>query len=323
MIWRRLGEHDLPECLEVSPAHLGANIVGRERAIAAWNRLACSASFNAAFEATPAMAGHQIVGFGASAFVTPAFAAEELSHPRPGLNDRLIASLDSERPVVLTKAELRAANTRGGLDLVILYGALRSGILTADEASEAHMLLSSSFIHAHTGYRINRLMVEAVDDPERSALLATHLWQIVSSFHEFHIANPENTWSRSRALALMTKKEVLAVPGSDALGLFHYREPVLRLRDTDQQLLTAALTDSTDVDISIRLGLSFPTVKKRWLSLFQRVAGLRPDLIPDGTNLDGRGRGPQKRHRLLAYVRAHSEELRPIERDLRRLPRTS
>jgi hypothetical protein len=322
LIWRRLREDDLPGCLAVSPAHLGANLVGRERAIAGWNRLVRSASFHAALiEATPAIAGHQIVGFGASAFVTPEFAAEELARPQPGLNDRLIASLDSDRPVVLTQAQLRAANTRGGLDLVVLYGALRPEILTAEAASEAYVLMSSSFIHEHMGYRINRLMVEVVDNAERRALLATHLWRIVSSFQEFHLAHPENAWSRGRALAVMTREEVVAVPGSDAFGLFHHREPVLRLRDADQQLLAAALTDSTDVDLSIRLGLRLPTVKKRWLSLFQRMAGVRPDLVPDGANLDGGGRGPQKRHRLLAYVRAHPEELRPIERDHQRRKR--
>jgi hypothetical protein len=55
-------------------------------------------------------------------------------------------------------------------------------------------------------------------------------------------------------------------------------------------------------------------VKKRWRSVFDKIAVKRPDLLPlsAGAEVSGR-RGPQKRHMVLAYIREHPEELRPTE----------
>jgi DNA-binding CsgD family transcriptional regulator len=95
--------------------------------------------------------------------------------------------------------------------------------------------------------------------------------------------------------------------------LFQYREPVLRLRETEQDLLIAALTGLTDEELAIRLNLGLPSVKKLWRSLFER-ASARPNLFPqmhDGLN--GSGRGRQKRQFILNYVRDHPEELRPFD----------
>ena len=94
--------------------------------------------------------------------------------------------------------------------------------------------------------------------------------------------------------------------------LFHYREPILRLRPSDQELLLAALDGMTDQELSDRLSLNLGTIKKRWISLFDRVANAKPALLPEVNGADNRHkRGPQKRHRILAYVRGHPEELRP------------
>ena len=96
--------------------------------------------------------------------------------------------------------------------------------------------------------------------------------------------------------------------------LLHRKKPVLQLRDADQQLLIAALTGLTDDELARRLQHSLPAIKKRWLSVFERTLEKRPDLFPDWSEENGLSkRGRQKRHHLLAYVRSHPEELRPIE----------
>ena len=54
-------------------------------------------------------------------------------------------------------------------------------------------------------------------------------------------------------------------------------------------------------------------MKKRWAAVFERVATARPDLLPElEYDSDRQTRGRQKRHHLLAYVRQHPEELRPV-----------
>ena len=85
----------------------------------------------------------------------------------------------------------------------------------------------------------------------------------------------------------------------------------MSLRDTDQELLLAALEGLTDAELADVLGLKLPALKKRWASLFDRVGRVRPDLVPQSDHETAHTRGPQKRHRLLAYLREHPEELRP------------
>jgi len=86
---------------------------------------------------------------------------------------------------------------------------------------------------------------------------------------------------------------------------------VLRLRDSDQQLLLAALRGATDTELVTELGVKLSAVKARWRSTFARIAEAMPDMVSDVN--DHEGRGPQKRHKVLSYLRSHPEELRPYD----------
>jgi hypothetical protein len=318
MIWRGLREEDLAACLSVDPARIGAETVGYNRAIDAWRDLIRSPSFHSAvIEADPPIAGHSIVAFGASVFVSRAFADEEISNPTPGLNARIITSIASVRPAVLNKAELRSANTEGGLDLVVLCPKWRKGILSAKQVSEVQMLLASSFLQHHLGFRLNRLITEIMDEEERvSYAEASGAWRTISDFSEFYSQNPNTHWERGRSLSITTTDDAFRVPGHICALLFQYREPVLRLQEADQQLLSAALTGLTDDELARCLGIRLPAVKKRWRSLFDR-ASAHEDLFHDmDDGLEGSGRGRQKRQFILTYVREHPEELQPFDHKL-------
>jgi hypothetical protein len=108
---------------------------------------------------------------------------------------------------------------------------------------------------------------------------------------------------------MMTRESAQAESSSVANILFGFREPVLRLRDSDQRMLLTALRGDTDQELATELGLTLSAVKARWRSTFARTAEKMPDLL-DGIN-GGDARGTQKRHRVLAHVRRHPEELRP------------
>jgi len=88
-----------------------------------------------------------------------------------------------------------------------------------------------------------------------------------------------------------------------------FRDPVLGLSERNQELLSRALETFSDDELGRRLGVTTAAVKKRWSSIFYHVGKLRPDLVL--VDEDRHTRGPQKRHRLLAYIRQHPEELRP------------
>jgi hypothetical protein len=96
--------------------------------------------------------------------------------------------------------------------------------------------------------------------------------------------------------------------------MYRYQEPVLRLRPAEQRLLAAALSGQTDTELSVDLGLSVEAIKKRWISIFDRVEQFKPEIL-NQTEADSTGRGPQKRHRVAAYIRTHPEELRPYAWD--------
>ena len=72
-----------------------------------------------------------------------------------------------------------------------------------------------------------------------------------------------------------------------------------------------------DAELSADLGLSIEAIKKRWMSIFDRVDQFKPDILSP-SDADSDGRGPQKRHRVVAYIRTHPEELRPFSWDTKK-----
>jgi hypothetical protein len=301
---RSLRPDEIEDCLAVNPAARGDGAIGATRAIAAWRALiGRRACLCCVIDARPPIAGHQIVGFGALVFVSPAFADREAANPRPGLNARVIASIDANRPVVLTDAEVRRANTTGGLHIVALYTTWRRGILNAAQAAEMSVHIAQAGLDALSGYRLVRVITELTDDMDL---------QYAESWRVFRIVRFAEG-SGSAGLGVSDASLAMKVPGSVAAMLFTHREPELRLRDSAQQLLLAALQGMTDVDLARALRLKLPAVKKRWSALFEHVANTKPGIFSDsladsGTNIRGR----QKRHHLLAYLRLHPEELRPV-----------
>jgi hypothetical protein len=302
MYWRPIVESDLSICLAIQPACIGDQLVGRATAFRVWQSLLDNPSFQAnVIESERPIAGHKIVGCGMGVFVNREFADRELQQPRPALNARIIAGMAGGQPVVLNHEEIAKGNAGAGVDFVNMYGTWRDGILNAEQLAEVQGLLGTSFVEHFAGYRFNRILKEAIGGSRIALARATGTYQIVAEF-------PES----ESALAVVTRESVLAAPYSVAATMYRYQAPVLRLRPADQKLLAAALSGKTDAELSATLQLSVEAIKKRWLSVFERVEQFKPQilLVPD---VDSAGRGPQKRHRVVAYIRAHPEELRPYD----------
>lgn len=300
MTWREMCEADLADCFKIEPRHLGAEIVGREAALKVWKALVRSRCFNSVVieSGTP----KRIVASGSSVFVTPDFATEELERPRPFLNSRIIASIASKRSVILPEAVFSGEETHSPLDFVILNGDYLTDSLSQDELDEVQMLLPFTFMEAHLGYRLNRILIEWTGETQRQFHHSSGVWRAVETFAQ-----------EDRGLSILTRKDALAVSGSIAAALFQYQEPILHLHETDKHLLAEALRGGTDSELASRMNLSLASIKKRWLSLFQRVSETKPSLLPGCHEQSWNAyRGPQKRHHILAYVRSHPQEIRPF-----------
>jgi hypothetical protein len=307
MYWRPLSKNDLPDCLALQPACVGGEIVGRSRALRVWNGLLDDPAFLAnVIESERAIAGHKIIGCGMGLFVSRAFADLEIKSPRPGLNSRIIAAVAANDPVVLTRAQIGAGNATDGVDFVNLYGTWPDGVMNADQLAEVQSLLGTSFVEHFAGYRFNRVLKEAIGHSRIALARVTGTYKLIADF-------PES----DSALVVATKETALSAPYSVAAKMYRYQIPVLRLRPAEQRLLTAAIDGKTDAELSSDLGLSVEAIKKRWMSIFDRVTEFKPEILSEptedpGNNADGDGRGRQKRHRVVAYIRNHPEELRPF-----------
>jgi hypothetical protein len=304
MYWRPISEADLGECLEIQPSCMGDQIVGRGTALRVWKGFLHDPSFLAnVIESERPIAGQSIVACGMGVFVTKAFADSEIRGPRPGLNSRIIAGVASGESPLLSRAQIAVGNAGEGIDFVNMYGTWREGIMNTDQLSEVHALLGTSFVEHFAGYRFNRVLKEAVGESSIALARATGTYRIVAEY--------KNTKS---ALVVATRESVLTAPYSVAAALYRYQAPELRLRPAEQNLLVAALAGKTDAELSNDLGLSIEAIKKRWMSIFDRIDEFKPEIL-SRTGADSDGRGPQKRHRVVAYIRSHPEELRPFSWD--------
>jgi hypothetical protein len=308
--WRIPAQRDLETCLQLHPAKMGAERIGVARAIKAWREVleGEETSKSALVERTSASGG-EIVGFGISAFVKQSFADREVAHPEPGLNMRIIESIDSGRSVIPSYRELREANTGGKLQQVILYTSWQFERALPEEVDEIRSLLAQAYLQIHAGYRLSRMLTELVDDYDLRYIKDFPGIRTLSRFGEFFSKDGETTWNRNRALAETTADTLRADPGSVATGLFHRRStPIFGFAAGEQKLLETALRGYEDAELAESLLRSLPAVKRRWASIFSKVSDKRPDLCPA---VNRNFRGPQKRYRVLAYVREHPEELRP------------
>lgn len=299
--WRRALWEDVETGLAIQPRHWGDAKVGREAAVKAWKVLFRSPFFlSVALESSPPIREHRIVGFGASILISGQFADAEIANPEPDINARVIASIHSAHPVLATWKEVARANAAEGVDALILIGSWRDQIFDASEREELQAVTIASFVETHAGYRFRRIIQESADKPRRDFLQRSAVIKTLAEFPE-----------TGRVIHLMTRESAKFESSSLANVLFGVRDPVLRLRDSDQRLLLAALTGATDQELASDLGITLSAVKARWRSTVQRIEETMPNLVGDTDARDGRG--VQKRHRILAYVRSHPVELRPYD----------
>jgi hypothetical protein len=297
--WRPATWSDIEPCLAIQPANLGDALVGKRVAIDVWRQLFRDPFFlSAVLESSPTINGYRHVGFGAGVLVTAAFADAEIAEPRPNINSRLIAGIHAGLPLLATRHDVARANAGEGVSVLVMCGHWRDDILNPDDRQRVQTLFVASFAQRIAGYRIQRILNESADEPAREFARRSVEYQPIGEFREL-----------GRTVWLMTPESAKTMPASVGNILFTYDEPVLRLRESDQQLLAAALGGAIDDDVSWVLGITLAAVKARWRSVFARISETMPGLVQEA--VESEGRGMQKRHRVVNYVREHPQELRP------------
>ena len=236
----------------------------------------------------------------------------------PELTKRI---LRSETPLLSDK-EIRDANSRGGLNLMAWEGCVRRGF---ENNPELYRFAMDAFIHVHRGYLWKEAISVQAESAERlhwTLKTGGLLWDAAADRYVDSLNGDAEEIALRPHVVGVRRKELLERPDLSAASwvgsLFDYQPPVLGFNRSEQRVLAAALKGATDEQLSRTLGTSVPAIKKSWASIYHRVAQHLPNLVPDTLRSDeGRGpRGREKRRELLAYLRVHPEELRPVSRKL-------
>jgi len=324
MILRRrpMTTRDIPEITEIIASHpvlgprYGTGIVDLQRA---WQRvLGCDALGTAIIQAGDGPRA-PICYFGVSVFVSDDFVREIKTPPLFWFGPELARRILRGRSPLLTDRQVREANSGAGMNLICWESCVRPGF---EKYNEVHRMIMSVFLEAHAGFRWKEVINSQVDSAERlvwAMKTGGLLWDPPSGRYVETLENEAREIVQEPHLIGVTREMELARPGSWAgswVGaMFDHRLPRCGFSRGEQRMLMLALEGGTDQDLSKELGISLPTVKKAWLSVYRRVTENLPELNLDDSqaaDTPSEVRGKEKKRRLLAYVREHFEELRPF-----------
>jgi hypothetical protein len=318
--WRPMEGKDVAGCAKIIAAHpvigprYGSAIKHLSRA---WlHLLGSEAMTTAVFEEVDGGRVH-LAGVGVGVFVRDEF-IREMKTPRqfwvgPELTKRI---LNGKSPVLSDK-EVREANSGEGLNELVWETLTEPSFA---KRTEIYHLMGSAYIEIHRGFRLKEMITSQVESPERLqwAIDAGGLyWDPKAGRYVKSLKKGTEEFARNPHVVGITRELEFGRPGSWVGSLFDYHPPRFYFSAGEQRLLACAISNRTATNPALaqKLDVSLTTVKKTWLSVYNRVARQAPELIHD----DFKGgadskRGKEKRRGLLSYLLEHPEELRPVLR---------
>jgi len=234
-----------------------------------------------------------MLGAALTGFVELAQARALLAAPPAHLVDHLLARESAGEELLLRPERLAALNAGEGTAIVFVAFRLA---MPPEEASTVIASMFESFRLFHAGYYCPL----ALHPPGNSARGDESLRGL--GFRP--IGEHGRIW-------LLESATLDKAPFNPFIVLQRGPPPRLRFSHSEKDFLLYALLGCGDAEIARELSISRETVKKRWRSVFERVAERSELSIFPHTEADETKRGPEKRGALLEYLNAHLEELRP------------
>jgi len=113
------------------------------------------------------------------------------------------------------------------------------------------------------------------------------------------------------------RRSIRARRPSTASGLArrgqHFLQPLAD--EAAAAAIAAQMTGIADENLRAALGRLGAAIKRTWAGIFEKCVQNNPALLPA---TEGSLRGLQKRHKVMAYIREHPEEIRPFPQHARR-----
>jgi hypothetical protein len=262
------------------------------------------------------LVGSRIVSFGAIVFVTDEFCSEARSKFPPYLGVELTRQYLSRQLPALNREQVAHANAGDGLNVMVCFeGSVQDG-LSNEQLFTVRAKQSEALHLALSGYRVKEFLANSIGANTSQWMLdaGARLRRDYSNyFRKNHVPRPES--SRRPYLIGLTKQEAVTHPGSNLAGLFVYTTPRFHFNRSHRVLLRHALMGETCEELATSLSISPWTVKKRWHAIYDRVTDVDSEVLPRpiAYGPHATSRGPERRRRLLNYLRQHLEELRPFE----------
>lgn len=258
----------------------------------------------------------QIVACGACVFVTQEFMNRLKTAPLVWFGPELVRRVAAGDGCILGPKAIRAANSSEGLNLVVWTGVTNPP--RPEDVSPLRAALLRDFIEGHSGYRLKEFVSQTFDPESIPSVLNTGglLWQAADGGYVDGRSAPIAEFNGNPFIVGWERK--LCYEKGGGIGawsslLFAYTPPNIYFRPAEQCLLLAALRGLTDDQLADEIGISLTAVKKTWRRVYERASGALPHELPIAANVDlETKRGKEKKQYLLAYLRQHMEELRPV-----------
>lgn len=318
--YREMQPKDVSRCVEIVATNsilkprYGSVISQLERC---WLELLGRQAFTAVVFEEMDGGSRRLIGAGISAFLSDAFIREMKTPPLTWVGPEIVRRSSVGNSPVLSDKEVAESNTRGGLNLFGWHGAT-----SVEDGNRVELLNTffGSFIELHRGFLIKEVLGQADSAGMIGAMLNSGGGYFDPEFYRFVQslpATPEDVLSKPH---LMGQTREMAVAGAWLSGssLFSWQPPQFGFRRSEQRLLASALQGGTDEDLSHELNVSLSSIRRTWLGIYERVSAREPQILgePLHSSIAVPSRGKGKKHRLLAYLREHPEELRPVSRKL-------
>jgi hypothetical protein len=250
---------------------------------------------------------YRIVGMAQTVFVTDEFVTYLRSGVPPYANMHASRALPSGAWPLLTPCQVRDANSTGGLNALITRWGWADRRLDAEEQLQVRNYINEVYPFFYRGYRYRELLMDATGEWSYQGLLNAG-FRLRNDYAGFSDGSSAPSSQNHPYLVGVTREEALAGEGSFVSRIFAYTPPRFHFKPWQQEMLQHVMLDQPDAEVAAICGITLDGMKRRWIAIYDRVGQVDPNLLPEGQN----GlRGPEKRERLLGYLRYHLEELRP------------
>lgn len=316
---RPMQPKDVRECVEIIATHpvIGARYGRMVRSLGpAWLRLLGSeAMITAIYEEVDA-ATVRTCGFGVGIFVRDEFMHELKSPPLFWFGPELAKRVTAGNSPALSDREIREANSGGGLNVIVWEAVPRQGFANRPDV---YHLMVEAYRQLYRGFLLKEMITAQAESVQRlqwSVDVGGLFWNPTRARYVKSPRVNAEEFVREPHIVGITRELELNRLGSWVGTLFDYQPPHFGFSRSEQRLLQAVLAgeSGTDQELSETLGVSLPTIKKMWHSVYRRVTDCRPETIRDCERAGTPERGKEKRRHLLAYLRRHPEELRPVSK---------